>query len=465
MQAAFLDVLCVNEIYWAKTKMDADDLKPKTPSRLMTFVPPTPSHLQFHILTPINRWLFLGGIPLLRSIPVIGNIPGIRGLCNIPKIIFPKADRDRLRGAVSNRNACFMVPNHPEFFTDWMLDKEIMSRLAPTTASWATHDIVNGMGEKAQKFWLKNNLIAQIPGAGGAAGKAYSVEWALAGKNVLLHPEGAVGWHGDLIGHIYTGAIDMAMRAAKRAQKERAVLVAPIIWKLKFNRDVSRGLHKEMDYVETSLELPKTSHSEDLAQRLYDISVAILAKSEAHYRVTPSGGHFFVRQDNLIAEILPILGKELDRLGADVETSTVTSDLIRRGERWLRTADRKSKDAKSIDRLTTDLRLLLRFSAKLYTGSHLTQEHIGESIKRIRAVHCKGTLKDTLNSFMPQPAGPRTAHIRVPEPIMISPDATAKDVPELVEELRQRMQDTLDEINADLDKIGGAITHRNVFLQ
>ncbi|MBL4749946.1 MAG: hypothetical protein JKX71_05085 [Amylibacter sp.] len=442
--------------------MNTEVEKPKKTSRLITFVPPTPSRLQFRILTPVNRWLFLGGIPLLRSIPFIGSIPGIRGLTNIPKIIFPKADTERLRRSVSDKNACFMVPNHPEFFTDWMLDKEIMSRLAPTTASWATHDIVNGMGKGAQKFWLRNNLIAQIPGAGGAAGKAYSVEWALAGKNVLLHPEGAVGWHGDLIGHLYTGAIDMAIEAAKRAEKDRQVLLAPIIWKLVYNRDVSRGLHKEMDYVESSLALPKTSRSDDLGQRLYDICVAILAKSEAHYGVKPTDAHFFERQDRLIAKLLPILGKELDALGAEPEPSKATTDKIRRGERWLRTVDRKSEAAKSVRALTQDLRLLVRFQPDFYTGPHITQEHIGESLKRIRSVHCKGTFKDTLNSFMPQPAGPRTAHIRVPEAILISADA---DVSKMLEELRLRLQATLDEINAELDAAGNAITYRNVFLQ
>lgn len=448
-----------------KLKMNSEVQKMQKPSRLMTFVPPTPSRLQFHILTPVNRWLFLGGIPLLRSIPVIGNIPGIRGMANIPKIIFPKADTERLGRAVSDKNACFLVPNHPEFFTDWMLDKEIMSRLAPSTACWATNDIVNGMGEGAQKFWLKNNLIAQIPGAGGAAGKAYSVDWALAGKNVLLHPEGAVGWHGDLIGHIYPGAIDMAIEAAKRAEKDRQVLVAPVIWKLKYTRDVTKALHKEMDYVEKSLELPHTSHEDDLAKRLYNTCCSILAKSEAHYGVKPKDAHFFVRQNNLIAEILPILGKELDQLGAETAPGKTTTDLIRRGERWLRTVDRKSKDAKSIVALTKDLRQLLRFLPSFYTGKHITQEHIGECIKRIRHDYCKGTLRDTLNSFIPQPAGPRTAYVRTPEPILISPDTQAEDVPMLLEKLRLRMQTTLDEINTDLDAMGDTITYRNVFLQ
>ena len=37
-----------------------------------------------------------------------------------------------------------------------------------------------------------------------------------------------------------------------------------------------------------------------------------------------------------------------------------------------------------------------------------TQEGLAEHIKRIRNDYCKGTLRDTLNRFVPQPAGPRT---------------------------------------------------------
>jgi hypothetical protein len=321
------------------------------------------------------------------------------------------------------------------------------------------------MGEGAQKFWLKNNLIAQIPGAGGAAGKAYSVDWALAGNGVLLHPEGAVGWHADLIGHIYPGAIDMAIKAAKRAGKDRRVLVAPIIWKLKFMHDVASGLHKELDYVEKSLQLPQTSHSDDLAQRLYDAYSAILARDEERYGVKPTDAHFFERQDNLIAKLLPMLGEYLDRVGADPESSTVTTDLIRRGERWARTADRKTDDAKAINKLTKDLRQLLRFSENFYTDTHIRQEHIAEGIKRIRSDYCKGTLRDTINSFIPQPVGPRTAYIRIPEPVEISHNTKPASVPKLLEELRSRMQATLDEINSDLDAKYEIIEYPNVFLR
>ena len=63
---------------------------------------------------------------------------------------------------------------------------------------------------------------------------------------------------------------------------------------------------------------------------------------------------------------------------------------------------------------------------------------------------------------MPQPAGPRTAYIRIPEPIYISADT---DVTEAIEKLRLHMQTTLDEVNAELDAKGNAITYRNVFVQ
>ena len=436
----------------------------KRPSRLMTFKAPTPSWRQIKLLVPVNRWLFLGGIPGLRSLPGIGRIPGIRGLTNIPKLDFPKADEQRLKQATASTNACFIVPNHPEFFTDWMLDKEIMTRVAPRAASWATHDVVNGMGKGPQKFWLKNNLIAQIPGAGGAEGKAYSIEWALKGNSVLLHPEGAVGWHGDLIGRIYPGAVDMAVEAAKRADGNRRVLVAPVIWKLKFNKDVEPGLHKELDYVEKSLELPVTSHSIGLAQRLYNAYDALLARDETKYGIHPTSAPFFERQDTLIAKLLVMLGDALDERGAEPARHDSTDEQIRRGERWLRSVDRKSELAKPVQKLVRNLRLLGRFGANIYTDELLTQEHIAESIKRIRNDYCAGTTRDTVNNFLPQPAGPRTAHIRIPEPLDVSALMATTSVPAMIDDLRARMQIALDEINRELAAKGNVITYPNVFL-
>ena len=438
--------------------------------RLMTFKAPEPSYRLIRFLTPVNRWLNLGGIPGLRSIPLIGDVPGIRGLVNIPVIDFPSEHEQRLESAVSPKNACFIVPNHPEFFTDWMLDKEVMSRLAPRTASWATHSVVNGMGARGQKFWLMNNLIAQIPGVGGQAGKTYSIDWALKGHNVLLHPEGGVGWHNDLISPLFPGAIDMAMEASRRGDG-RTAMVAPVVWKLKFNRNVERGLHGELDYVENSLAIEKSSRGDNPALRLFQIYSSLLARVEARYGVHPSNGNYFDRQDLLIGKICDLLGGTCDRLevegvnlpdnGASMED--VAKDLIRHSERWLRGSLEKTDDTKSVQTLIKDLRQLRRMHRGIYEGASLTQEHVAESIKRIRNDYCKGTLRDSMNQFVPQPVGPRTAHLRVPEPLNVGEMMETMSSTEMVAVLQARMQTALDEINVDLAAQNKFISYSNPF--
>lgn len=126
---------------------------------------------------------------MIRALTPVARILFLRGLMKVQAIDFPATDEARFRAYVNDGTAAFIAPNHPEFLTDWLLDKELSVRHAPLMASWATHEVVNGMGAAMQWFWSSNNLIAQIPGAGGAAGKNHSVGWALQGHAVLLHPE------------------------------------------------------------------------------------------------------------------------------------------------------------------------------------------------------------------------------------------------------------------------------------
>ena len=82
----------------------------------------------------------------------------------------------------------------------------------------------------------------------------------------------------------------------------------------------------------------------------------------------------------------------------------------------------------------------------------MTQEQAAEHLKRIRNDYCAGTVRDTLNRFVPQPAGPRRVIIRVAEPIAVHDyhgDAVA-----VTDELRRRLQAALDAINADLARSG-----------
>ena len=155
------------------------------------FVAPKPNPALIRLMSGVNRVVMLRGIPGFRDINPFNRLAGLRGIANVRHIDFPLADRDRLAAVCGPDKATFVTPNHPEFFTDWMLDKEIMSGISPLAAYWATHGVVNGLGGLMQKFWLANNLIAQIPGNSDAA-REHSVQWALGGHGVLLHPEGGV---------------------------------------------------------------------------------------------------------------------------------------------------------------------------------------------------------------------------------------------------------------------------------
>lgn len=441
--------------------------------RLMTFKAPQPSSTLIKSLAPINRWLCLGGIPGLRALPGLRQIPGIRGLMNIPEIDFPKADENRLATALQPVNATFITPNHPEFFTDWMLDKEILSRLAPMAASWATHGVVNGMGAMAQTFWLKNNLIAQIPGAGGAAGKAHSIAWALKGRGVLLHPEGQVGWHGDLIAPLFSGAVEMAFDAARQARENRKVMVAPVVWKLAFKSDVTAALHRELNYVGKALRLPQPKAGANPADRLYDSYDALLARDEIDYGVHPTTAPFFQRQQKLLRLLFGQLREQLEKFDAPLPNNSnghgAKSDEqgatnLKRASRLLRSIDKRSGDAKALRKLTNDITRLQRFHAAIYPDQTMTQEHIAESIKRIRNDYCSATTRDAINKFLPQPAGPRCAHIRVPDPLDITAMMAETSVEALVSDLQRRMQMALDAINFELAAAGRFITYPNPFV-
>ncbi len=440
-----------------------------TPSRLDTFVPPRPSHRLMRALVPVNRLLNLAGVPGLRSVPGLNAVPGISGLCNVVRLDFPRGDELRLRSAVNPLTAAFIVPNHPEFYTDWMLDKEVCARVAPLAACWATNVVVNGMGRAMQRFWLANNLIAQIPGAGGE-GKAHSIRWAMAGHGVLLHPEGNVGWHGDLVAPLFPGAVEMAIEAARLLREdgsERGAFVAPVVWKLEFLGDVRRPLAREMAYVERRLGLPAAKPGAALAERVRHAYDVLLARDEAAFgeEVGSGAGSLAARQDRLIGRLCDrlgeLMGEAAPEAGASVERA------LKLAERFVRRAEAGDGAAGEAKRLAKAMRRIRRFQPGFYPGPELTQEHVAECIKRLRCDYCEGSLRDSMDKFVPRPAGARIAHIRVPEPLDIGrtlgrrQELSESEVEALVGELRRRMQAALDRLNAELAGEGSRIGFAN----
>lgn len=422
------------------------------------FVAPRPNPALIKAMTVVNRIVMLHGVPGFRDLLPFNRLAGLRGVSNVRHIDFPAADQRRLKACCGAGQATFIAPNHPEFFTDWMIDKEIVSRVSPLAASWATHGVVNGLGRLMQKFWLANNLIAQIPGNSEAA-KAHSVDWALQGHGVLLHPEGGVGWHGNYVGPLLPGAVEMGLEALKRGRetnKDFRAWVVPVVWKLAFTGNIERALAKECAYVERSLKID-SSVASSLPERVYRIYSILLSRDEQACGLTAEeGAPYAVRQKRMLAE----LGHRLAE-GIAADAGLDLGEMLRRSRRWLREASAGAEEPKRVRKLAETIQRIQRVGPWAFANQAITQEEIAEHLKRIRNDYCKGTLRDTFNRFIPQPAGPRRAHIRVPEPLGLN--AYDGSVDEALAVLRSRMQDAVTRIVTEIEAAGGFISYPNPF--
>lgn len=396
-------------------------------------------------MTGVNRTFMLKGMPVLRDVWPLNRWPPFRGLANVRHIDFPADHVARLKSLCGQGKATFITPNHPEFFTDWMIDKEVLARVSPLAASWATHGVVNGMGPLMQRFWLANNLIAQIPGNGGPA-RQYSQDWAVKGHGVLLHPEGAVGWHGDFVAPLLPGAVDMAVAAlaeGRRGNPRFEAWVAPLVWKLVFLDDVEAPLSSECGYVERKLKIAAAALP--LPQRIYRIYDVLLTRDAEKLGLNLDAPMRLPRRRAIVGEAY------VERLAALVGVSATegADEILRAARRRLRDeAAVEARSASEIRSLAGGLTRVRRLGPFAFVNETVTQEELAEHLKRIRNDYCRGTLRDTLNAFVPQPAGPRRAIIRMATPLAIHElSGSAEDAVRL---LRTRMQDQLDAINADV---------------
>ncbi|WP_192384345.1 hypothetical protein [Mesorhizobium silamurunense] len=426
--------------------------------RIDVFVAPRPNPALIKIMTIVNRIVMLRGVPGFRDLLPFNRLAGLRGVANVRHIDFPAADEQSLKACCGAGQATFITPNHPEFFTDWMIDKEIVSRVSPLAASWATHGVVNGLGRLMQKFWLANNLIAQIPGNNEAA-KAHSVDWALKGHGVLLHPEGGVGWHGGCVGPLLPGAVEMGLEALQRGRetnKDFRAWVAPVVWKLAFTGNVERALARECVYVEKSLKIEGAGGG-SLPERVYRIYSTLLTRDERACGLTAEeGASYATRQQSVLAT----LGLQLAE-GTAADAGLDLAELLRRSRRWLREGKADAEEQKRVRKLAETIQRIQRVGPWAFANQTITQEEIAEHLKRIRNDYCKGTLRDTINRFVPQPAGPRCVHIRVPEPLGLHNYDGSVD--EALAELRSRMQGAINAVVAGLEASGGFISYPNPF--
>ena len=347
---------------------------------------------------------------LIRVVGWLNRAVVLPHLVRLRRFDLPDADLARLRAAVRPGTAAFLGPNHPEFFTDWMVDKELSFRVSPLMAHWASYEIVN-VSPAAQWLWLRNNLVANVPGGGG---REYSIRWALAGHGVLLHPEGTASWHGERVGPLMPGIVDMAWETCARARaagRDRPVFVVPIVWRLRFTGDVSRRLAREMALIERAL----------------GAAVGRGARARAALRRAAGG-----------AAAQPLRGAR-PAGAAGRRAAPATSRRRRRPRRpscasWRRRAPGWSAtppasctapggatrpEARRQGELYRELWRLAGFPRDLYDTPTLSLEAIAENLKRQRSGLLTAGWRNALHNVVPVPAGPRVAHVRVPEPIAV----------------------------------------------
>jgi hypothetical protein len=401
---------------------------------------------------------------LIQAVGWLNRLLILPQLTRLASFDLPSADLQRLRAAVRPGTAAFLGPNHPEFFTDWMIDKELSSRVSPLMAHWASYEIVN-VNPLAQWLWLRNNLIANVPGGGG---RDYSIRWALAGHGVLLHPEGTASWHGEQVGPLIPGIVDLAWQtcaSAREAGRDVPVFIVPIVWRLHFVSDVSRGLAREMAHIERALELAP-GEAMQVGERFAALQGNLLRRQcETLGLPAPtalaglSSAGYFAAQD-AVAEAI---ARELESRGARVEHDLAR--IMHRARRSARAgAERPERERDR--RLYLELWRLEGFPRALYDTPTLTQEAIAENLKRIRSVFVTRGRADALHNLVPVPVGQRTAHVRVPEAIAVQEvfaaggDAGAAKA-RLLETLHARLQGTLDVLNTELAPLFGRFLHPN----
>lgn len=430
--------------------------------KLTTFVPPRPSRGLMRVAEAVNRRILLSGLPLLRDLPGFQYRAWAAGVAKVRHLVWHDQDADRLKALLAPGNVTFVAANHPEAFTDWVLAREIAARFAPDMAMWLPASLVNG---RLQPFWLRNNYVPQLTGPDGNPAKVHSLDWALSGKGVFLHPEAHSGWHADAIGPLYPAIAEMALRAQLALERQhafKAARIAPLVWKLRFLRDEDDALHREVSYVEQKLEL-RGNNSEKLERRVLGVVEQLLEREEVRCGLLPNyRKSFVVRWEALYALVLrKLFGPDYARIGR-MDPAIV-----------VRLAQKKTEGGSLPDGpWHTSLRWLARFSPHYYAGAQLTQEQLAEILQRVRQDHCEGAWADRVNQTLPSPVGPRIAYLALAPELSLAdfrrrhPEQTPDKAREtLTRELRLAMQGALTTLNNRITEESGYVVYPNPFPQ
>lgn len=376
-------------------------------------------------------------------------------VARIQHIHLPDDDAARLRAALT---APFVIcPNHPEFFTDWMLDKWLTTRFAPVAACWADPQIVNGMGRAMRWLWLANGLVAAVRGDELEKALSYSAHCLACGDGALIHPEGEVNWDNEALGVLRAGAVRIAERGAELAG--RPAHLAPVVWFIRFREDATPGLQRELDYVESRLgaRAPRLAGPAQRLGLLYD---TLIERQAADF-----GLDIGARDDGFARRFDRGLRQALHRLAdawPDYRPDGMPDAPESAARAWRSAARKVAGATPEFRRQMTVLDRMLRLVPAAIHEPTVTQEQVAERIKRLRLDWLRGTWRDNVTRFVPRAAAQRDVFLRVADPLVVQPgcDHTA-----LLAGLRERLLTALARARQDgLDAFGPPVKYANPFL-
>lgn len=251
----------------------------------------------------------------------------------------------------------------------------------------------------------------------------------------------------------------MAYQAYLQTEGKKPVYLAPVVWKLKFNKNINPELHQEINYIENNLKL-KYSFNKDIETRLLNLFKNILEKINNKYQ-------------------LNVLFYNITQYHEDIKT-TLLSKLNylysiddEQGEDRVKTLTKILKNSSKFDyiyekKVLKDFNKLLAFDFSYFDKEYLTQENIAEILKNIRIQFCTKGIRNIIHKFIPIPVSSRTAYIKIPQPILlndiIDQHSEIEDIKnEALNKMKTSLQNTLDDINQEFVKNNKVIFYNNIF--
>lgn len=447
------------------------------------FARPIPSRLMMAVMGPVNSCLVLQGVPGFRRLPLVWKVPILRDLPNpgstakVLAVDFPASEIATFKKYINGGTAAFVGPNHPEFMTDWSLDKYFADRVSPQMAHWAWYGTVNA-NPFMQGFWLRNNLISNAPN-GKEEAKQYAIDWVKQGHGNLLHPEGSVNWTADKVQSIFGGIIDMGLRTSQElieAGDARPVYAVPMLSKYYFVEDVGTALSAELGQIELKLGFPSDRRS-SLEDRLFALQQRILAEKLSAFESQSAREEITLRsffdvqrrfQEELLARLRAIYGERPGNLSAQLRAYEKEIKQLR-PEKGAAKDDAAVSRYKEESKLVAEIRRLDTFQAEVYATPTLSQEQIAETLKRTKRDLVCFTTMDGLRNTLPVAAGWRKVLLRCGDPINVRErlESHRGDPQELSDELlvefRRRMQAKLDELVALCKPVTDKFARANPF--